>query len=41
MAKIHHTAIVADGAVLGADVEVGPYASIGENVRIGSGTVVK
>jgi UDP-N-acetylglucosamine acyltransferase len=41
MAKIHHTAIVADGAVLGEDVEVGPYASIGENVRIGSGTVVK
>ena len=41
MAKIHHTAIVADGAVLGADVEVGPYASIGENVRIGNGTVVK
>ena len=41
MAKIHHTAIVADGAVLGEDVEVGPYASIGENVRIGNGTVVK
>ena len=41
MAKIHHTAIIEDGAVLGADVEVGPYASIGANVRIGNGTVVK
>ena len=41
MAKIHQTAIVQDGAVLGADVEVGPYASIGPDVRIGDGTVVK
>lgn len=41
MAKIHPSAIVEDGAVLGADVEVGPYAHIGANVRIGDGTVVK
>ena len=32
MAKIHQTAIVEDGAVLGADVEVGPYAHIGRDV---------
>jgi UDP-N-acetylglucosamine acyltransferase len=46
MAKIHHTAIVEDGARLGADVEVGPYAHIGANVtikdgaRIGQGAIV-
>ena len=41
MAKIHPTAIVEDGAVLGADVEVGPYAFVGRNVRLGDGTVVR
>lgn len=40
MAKIHPTAIVEDGAVLGADVEIGPYAHIGQNVKIGDGTTV-
>ena len=40
MAKIHPTAIVEDGAQLGADVEVGPYAHVGPNVRLGDGTVV-
>ena len=35
---IHPTAIVEDGAQLGADVEVGPYAHIGRNVKIGDGT---
>ena len=39
--KIHPSAIVEDGAVLGADVEVGPYAHIGPDVKIGDGTVVK
>ena len=39
-ATIHPTAIVADGAVLGADVRVGPYAVIGANVRIGAGTTI-
>ena len=38
--KIHATAIVEDGAVLGNDVEVGPYAHIGKDVRIGDGTVI-
>jgi len=39
--RIHPTAIVADGAVLGEDVEVGPYANIGPNVKIGNGTLVR
>ena len=41
MAKIHPTAIVEDGAVLGADVEIGPYAHVGANVKLGDGTIVK
>ena len=36
--KIHPTAIVEDGAVLGADVEIGPYAHIGKDVKICAGT---
>ena len=39
--KIHPTAIVEDGAKLGADVEVGPYAHIGKDVVIGDGTIVR
>lgn len=38
MAKIHPTAIVEDGAILGEDVEIGPYAHIGANAKIGNGT---
>lgn len=41
MAKIHPTAVVEDGAVLGADVEIGPYAHIGKDVKIGDGTRVQ
>src|SRR6185503_5456138 len=33
--KIHPTAIVEDGALLGADVEIGPYCHIGAHVRLG------
>jgi UDP-N-acetylglucosamine acyltransferase len=40
MARIHETALVASGAELGADVEVGPYCVIGPNVRIGRGSRV-
>ena len=40
MAKIHPTAIVEDGAKLGADVEIGPYAHIGANVTLGDGTSI-
>src|SRR5688572_30094275 len=38
--KIHPTAVIADGAELGRDVAIGPYAVIGPDVRIGDGTVV-
>jgi UDP-N-acetylglucosamine acyltransferase len=38
MSKIHSTAVVAAGAELAADVEVGPYCIVGAHVRIGAGT---
>ncbi|MEW5421035.1 acyl-ACP--UDP-N-acetylglucosamine O-acyltransferase [Amorphus sp. 3PC139-8] len=37
MTSIHPTAIVSDGAVLGADVHVGPYSIIGSQAVIGDG----
>ncbi len=37
MAKIDPTARVADGARLGADVEIGPFCVVGTNVTIGDG----
>jgi len=37
---IHPTAIVHTGAKLAQDVEIGPYAVIGEHVEVGSGTSV-
>ena len=41
MEKIHPTAIVEDGAVLGEDVVVGPYANIGADVKIGARTTIQ
>lgn len=41
MSKIHQTAVVEDGAILGEDVEIGPYAHIGANVKLGNRTVVR
>ena len=38
--KIHPTAIVADGAKLATDVEVGPYSIISAQCEIGAGCVV-
>ena len=38
MATIHPTAIVAAGAKLADDVEIGPYTIIGEHVEIGEGS---
>jgi UDP-N-acetylglucosamine acyltransferase len=38
MSEIHQTAVVAAGAELAADVEIGPYCVIGPNVKIGAGT---
>ncbi len=40
MAKIHPTATVEDGARLGADVEVGPFAHVGRDVVLGDGVTV-
>ena len=37
MPKIHPTAIVHDGAKLGADVEIGPYSVVGAGVTLGDG----
>ena len=37
MTAIHRTAVVSSKAELAADVEVGPYAVIGPDVRIGAG----
>ncbi len=41
MKKIHPSATVEDGAQLGEDVEVGAYAFVGPNVKLGNRTVVK
>jgi UDP-N-acetylglucosamine acyltransferase len=38
--KVHETAIVAEGAKLAADVEIGPYAVIGGEVSLGRKTIV-
>ena len=38
--RIHPTAIVAEGAKLAADVEIGAYAVVGARVSIGAGTTV-
>lgn len=39
--KIHPTAIIHDGAQLGADVTVGPYAIIESETTIGAGTEIR
>ena len=38
MGTIHSTAIVEDGATLGAGVEIGPFCHVGASVVIGEGT---
>ena len=38
MTQIHPTAIVAPGAVLGEDVEIGPYCLVGAHARLGART---
>ena len=40
MSNIHPTAIIEDGAQLGEDVTIGPFAYIGPKVKIGDGTSV-
>lgn len=40
MARIHHTAIVEDGANLDSDVEIGPFSIIGSGVSLAGGVRV-
>lgn len=40
MARIHPTAIIEEGAELDSSVEVGAYAYLGPEVRLGAGTVI-
>ncbi len=39
-ARIHPSAILGEGARVGANVEIGPYTVIGEGVSIGEGTLI-
>ncbi|MBS1872488.1 MAG: UDP-3-O-(3-hydroxymyristoyl)glucosamine N-acyltransferase [Acidobacteria bacterium] len=38
--RIHPTAVIGAGAILGEAVAVGPYAVIGEGAKVGSGTTI-
>ena len=40
MTNIHPSAVVHEGARLGADVEIGPYSVVGPNVRLGDRTKI-
>jgi UDP-N-acetylglucosamine acyltransferase len=40
MTSIHPTAVIEEGAILGEDITVGPFAYIGPHVKIGDGTSV-
>ena len=40
MSLIHPSAVIEDGAILGANVSVGPFAYIGTQVKIGDNTTV-
>ena len=40
MQTIHPTAIIEDGAILGANVTIGPFSYITSNVTIGDGTTI-
>ena len=37
MAKIHPTALVEDGAILGGGVEIGPFCHVGARVKLADG----
>lgn len=41
MPDIHPTAVIEDGAQIGADVQVGPFCVIGPKVRLADGVVLK
>ena len=38
MSKIHPTAVIHDGAKLGADIEIGPYCIVGADATLGDGS---
>src|SRR5690606_25607185 len=40
-ANIHKTAVIEEGAILGADVKIGPYCIVGPNVRLGDRVELK
>ncbi len=40
MNKIHKTAIIEDGAVIGDNVTIGAYTIIGSDVKIGNGNII-
>jgi len=39
--KIHRSAIVHPDALLGKEVEIGPFSIIGKAVTLGDGTIIK
>lgn len=39
--KIHKTAIIEDGAIIGKNVEIGPYSIIGKDVTLGDNVILK
>ena len=41
MAKVHHTAIIEDGAQIGAEVVIEPYAFVSAQAKIGDGCTIK
>lgn len=41
MTQIHPSSIIEDGAQIGADVKIGPFCTIGRNVKLGDGAVLK
>lgn len=40
-AQIHPSSVIEDGAVIAANVTVGPFCYVGANVEIGEGTILK
>ncbi len=40
-ARVHSSAVIEDGAVIGAEVTIGAFSVIGANVRLGDGVIVK
>ena len=40
MNKIHKTAVVSSGAIIGSNVTIGPFSIIGDNVRIANDNII-